>query len=95
MDFVEGLPRSSSANTLLVVVDKLSKYAHFIPMRHPFSTADVARLFMDNIYRSHGMPLAIISDRDHIFTSAFWKNLFSLSRTTLHMSTAYHPQTDG
>ena len=71
MDFVEGLPPSGSANALLVVVDKLSKFAHFIPLRHPFTATTVARLFMDHIYRLHGMPLAIISDRDRIFTSAF------------------------
>lgn len=71
MDFVEGLPRSGSANALLVVVDKQSKFAHFIPLHDPFSAATVARLFMDNIYRLHGMPLAIISDRDRIFTSTF------------------------
>jgi hypothetical protein len=95
MDFVEGLPHSGSANALLVVVDKLSKFAHFIPMRHPFTTATVARLFMDHVYRLHGMPLAIISDCDRIFTSAFWKSLFSLFGTSLRMSTAYHLQTDG
>lgn len=91
MDFVECLPCSGSANALLVVVDKLSKYAHFIPLRHPFTAANVARLFMDKIYRIHDMPLAIISVRDRIFTSAFWKTLFNLSGTSLRMSTAYHP----
>jgi len=95
MDFVEGLPPSGSANALLVVVDKLSKFAHFIPLRHPFTAATVACLFMDHIYRLHGMLLAIISDRDRIFTSAFWKTLFSIAATTLRMSSAYHPQTDG
>jgi hypothetical protein len=94
MDFVEGLPPSGSANALLVVVGKLSKYAHFIPLRHPFTTTTVARLFMDNIYRLHGMPLVIISDHDCVFTSALWKTFFSLSDTSLRMSSAYHPQID-
>lgn len=67
MDFIEGLPRSDSADAILVVVDKLSKFAHFIPLHHPFTAATIAHLFMDNIYRLHGMPLAIISDRDRIF----------------------------
>ena len=76
MDFVEGLPPSGSANALLVVVDKLSKFAHFIPLRHPFTAAIVARLFMDNIYQLHGMPLAIISDRD-LFSQVPFGRLFS------------------
>jgi hypothetical protein len=95
MDFIDGLPCSGSVDAILVVVDKLSKFAHFIPLRHPFTAATIARLFMDHIYRLHGMPLAIISDRDRIFTSAFWKHLFSITGTSLRMSSAYHPQTDG
>jgi hypothetical protein len=69
MDFVEGLPLSSSVNCILVVVDSFTKYAHFIPPRHPFTAAGVAKIFMNNIYKLHGMPLSIISDRDRIFTS--------------------------
>lgn len=90
MDLIEGLPSSGSANALLVIVDKLSKFAHFIPLRHPFTAAMVARLFMDHIYRLHGMPLVIISNHDHIFSSAFQKSFFSIAGTSLHMSTAYH-----
>jgi hypothetical protein len=95
MDFIEGLPRSGSANCLMVVVDRFSKFAHFIPLLHPFSAQQVAQVFLDNIYRLHGMPTHIISDRDRIFTSAFWRELFRLAQTTLSMSSAYHPQTDG
>ena len=95
MDFIEGLPQSGSSNAILVVVDKYSKYAHFVPRRHPFQAAGVAKLFMDNIYKLHGLPSTIISDRDRIFTSKFWQTLFKLVGTSLHMSSAYHPQNDG
>jgi hypothetical protein len=63
MDFMEGLPTLGSANSILVVIDKFSKFSHFIPLKHPFTTATVAKLFLDNIYRLHGMPQAIVSDR--------------------------------
>lgn len=95
MDFIEGLPRSCNADCILVVVDKLSKYAHFIPMVHPFSALKVANLFLDHVYRLHGMPSAIITDRDKIFTSNFWQHLFALTDTQLCMSSSYHPQSDG
>jgi hypothetical protein len=95
MDFVEGLPKSRHANCILVVVDKFNKFAHFIPLLHPFTSATVAKLFLDNIYKLHGMPSHIISDRDRIFTSNFWRELFKLAQTTLCMSSAYHPQSDG
>jgi hypothetical protein len=78
MDFVEGLPLSAGKNCVLVVVDKFSKYSHFVPLKHPFSAASVAQVFMQQIYRLHGLPVAIVSDRDRIFTSQLWKHLFLL-----------------
>jgi hypothetical protein len=69
MDFVEGLPRSGSSNTIMVVVDTFSKYAHFVPLLYPFSALKVAQLFIDAVYKLHGLPQAIVSDRDRIFTS--------------------------
>lgn len=96
LDFIEGLPRSRHYNCILVVVDKFSKYSHFIPLTHPFTANGVAAEFMKHIYKLHGLPkVIIISDRDKIFTSQFWDQLFSRSGTKLHMSSAYHPQTDG
>ena len=70
MDFVEGLPVSGSANAILVIIDKFTKFGHFLPLHHPFTAQIVARLFMDQVYRLHGLPSAIISDRDKIFTNA-------------------------
>jgi hypothetical protein len=78
MDFVEGLPLSAGKNCVMVVVDKFSKYSHFVPLKHPFSAASVAQVFMQQIYRLHGLPVAIVSDRDRIFTSQLWKHLFLL-----------------
>jgi len=67
----------------MVVVDKFSKYAHFVPLTQPFTALKVAVAYMDNIYKLDGFPQAIISDRDRIFTSALWKELFRLAGTTL------------
>jgi transposase InsO family protein len=94
LDFVEGLPLSKKMNVVLVVVDKFSKY-HFLPLAHPFTALSVAQLYMQQVYRLHGMPKSMISDRDRIFTSSLWQLLFKLSGVDLKMSTSYHPQTDG
>ncbi|KAL0375626.1 UNVERIFIED_CONTAM: Retrovirus-related Pol polyprotein from transposon.6 [Sesamum calycinum] len=91
----EGLPRSEGKDCIMVVVDRLTKYAYFLPLTHPFTAEVVARTFMDQVYRLHGPPVNIISDRDKIFTGIFWKELFRLLGTVLNLSTAYHPQTDG
>lgn len=95
LDFIEGLPSSYHFDTILVVIDKLTKYGHFIPLKHPYSANSIARLFLDNVYRLHGLPKVIISDRDKVFTSTFWQQLFKLADTTLNLSSSYHPQTNG
>jgi transposase InsO family protein len=95
MDFVEGLPSSESKNVILVVVDRFSKYAHFLALSHPYTAQDVVKLYMDNIFKLHGLPKVIVTDRDPIFTSSIWQSMFKSLRVELHLSSAYHPQTDG
>lgn len=95
LDFVEGLPKFGHANCILVVVDSFTKYAHFIPLHHPYTAASVAKLFLDHVYKYHDMPLSIVSDRDRVFNSKFWQELFSLAGVQLQMSSSYHPQSDG
>jgi hypothetical protein len=95
MDFITGLPKSGNKSMIMVVVDRLSKYAHFCALPHPFTASTVAQIFMDHIFKLHGMPHSIVSDRDPNFTSNFWQELFKLQGTQLHLSSAYHPQTDG
>jgi hypothetical protein len=95
MDFITGLPKSGNKSVIMVVVDRLSKYAHFFPLHHPFTAPTVAQIFMDQVFKLHGMPNSIVSDRDPTFTYNFWQELFKLQGTQLHLSSAYHPQTDG
>ena len=76
---------------VLVVVDKFSKYAHFVPLTHPFTALQIAKVFMKEIFRLHGLPLAIISDRDRIFTGHVWQELFKLCGPDLRLSSSYHP----
>ena len=77
MDFIEGLPNSQEKEVILVVVDKFTKFAHFVSLSHPYSVQTVAQAFVDNIIKLHGPPKMIISDRDIIFTSHLWKAIFA------------------
>jgi hypothetical protein len=92
MDFITGLPRSAKqTNVIMVVVEKLRKVSHFIPIKSTYKEIDIANIFMKQIFRLHGMPKEIISDKDTKFTSNFWKYLFVGFETKLLFSTSYHP----
>jgi hypothetical protein len=95
MDFIEGLPKVHGKSVVLTVVDRFSKYAHFIALSHPYTTASVARAFFDGIVRLHGFPSSIVSDHDPVFTSNLWRDLFKCAGVKQRLSTAFHPQTDG
>jgi hypothetical protein len=96
MDFITGLPRSTKQNDAnMVVLEKLSKDSHFIPIKSTCKEICISNIFMKEIFILHGMPKEIISDRDTKFTSNFWKSLFVGFETKLLFSTTYHPQTDG
>ncbi|GJV61474.1 putative reverse transcriptase domain-containing protein [Tanacetum coccineum] len=96
MDFISKLPRTSSGyDSIWVIVDRLTKSAHFLPMKKTDSIEKLAQLYLKEIVCKHGVPTSIISDRDSLFTSRFWKSLQEAMGTQLDMSTAYHPETDG
>ncbi|KAG4207923.1 hypothetical protein ERO13_A03G100150v2 [Gossypium hirsutum] len=95
MDFVSGLPLSPrKKDAIWIVVDRLTKSAHFIPVRSDYSLDKLAELYISDIVRLHGVPLSIVLDRDPRFISRFWKKLQYALGTKLHFSTAFHPQTD-
>jgi hypothetical protein len=96
MDFIVGLPRTSHGyNSIWVIMDHLTKSAHFIPMTTTYWVRQYAELYISNIVRYHGIPKTIISDRGSIFVAHFWEQLHECLGTHLIRSSAYHPQTDG
>jgi hypothetical protein len=88
MDFIEGLPKSQGKDVILVAVDRLTKYAHFLALSHPYNVQKIADLFMNNIVKLHGLPASIISNKDIIFTSNLWKELFGSFNISLKYSSA-------
>ena len=95
MDFVEALPKVNGKTVILTVVDRFSKAAHFIALSHPYTATSVARAFFDEVVRLHGIPSSMVSDRDPVFTSSFWQELFKLAEVKLRFTSAFHPQSDG
>lgn len=95
MDFITHLPPSQGKTIIWVIVDRLIKYAHFLPLPTSYRTQNLASLFSAKIYRLHGVSKSIVSDKDPLFLSQFWKAFFNEQKTTLSYSSAYHPQSDG
>jgi hypothetical protein len=95
MDFITGLSKSGNKSVIMLVVDCLSKYAHFCILHHPFTASTVAPIFMDQVFKLHGILHSIVSEHDPTFTSNFLQELFKLQGTQLHLISAYHPQTNG
>ena len=95
MDFVSGFPLTQKKHdSVSVIVDKLTKSAHFLPVRLYYSMDQLTELYVNEIVRLHDIPISIVSDRDPRFMSRFWKELQSALGTRLNFSTAFHPQTD-
>ena len=96
MDFVTGLPRTQKGNdSIWVIIDRITKVAHFIPVKTTFGEATLARIYLKEIIRLHGIPRKIVLGRGTQFTSKLWMSLQQAMSTKLDFSTAYHPQTDG
>ena len=95
MDFMLELPEIDGFDQLLVVVDRVTKRVHFVPCSQHLTAQQCADLFIQHIFRLHGLPKTILSDRDHLFTSAFWKHIWGRLGAKIKMSTKSRPQTDG
>ena len=95
MEFITGLPKVQGKECICVVVDRLTKFSHFYAIPIEYSAVQVAELFFREVFRLHGLPKNIVSDRDSQFIGTFWRELFRLVGTELTPSTSYHPQIDG
>ncbi|KAL4355503.1 hypothetical protein GQ457_06G006870 [Hibiscus cannabinus] len=95
LDFITGLPKSNGKEAILVVVDRLTKYAHFFALPRHYDSKYIAKVMVQGIIKLHGVPRSMVSDRDSIFISEVWTEIARLQGTELCMSSAYHPQTDG
>ena len=96
MDFVTGLPITKDKKDMIwVIVDRLTKSAHFIAVNQKDSGEKLAKIYVNEIVSKHGVPKKIVTDRGSVFTSAFWRNLHKSLGSQLEFSTAYHPQTRG
>lgn len=91
MDFITGLPRAQGKDCIYVVVDRLMKFAHFFPITTTYTATQVVDLFFREVFKLHGLPRSIVSDRDSKFMSHFWQELFRLCGAKLTPSTSYHP----
>ncbi len=95
MDFMVSLPPSKGFDAIMVVVDRLSKMAHFVPTKDRVTAQETGRLFFTHVFKHHDLPKDIVSDRDPKFTSKFWRALWKRMGSELKMSTFFRPQTDG
>ena len=93
MDFIEGLHMYNGKEKKIVVIERLTKYAHFIRMKKSYSTKEIVEIFCNNIYKLHGFPKVIVSDRDAKFKGKFWMDFFKHIGTYFNISFTYHPQT--
>lgn len=95
LEFITGLPPSRGYTAILMVVDRFTEGAHFGALPDHYTAHKVVFLFLDMVYKLHGFPISLVSDRNPIFIGHFWHDLFTLSGTKLRLSTSYHPETDG
>jgi len=94
MEFITSLPLSQGYANIMVVIDRLSKFAHFIPLRPGLNSKLMAEAFIQNIVKLYGFLKTVVSSRDRVFISNFWRQLFKAQGTTLVMTSTYHPQSD-